>query len=110
MELVDSKKGEVLVLKVSGRLDAGTAPELEKSMIGFFDAGEKFFLVDFAGLDYISSVGLRVLLMSAKKAKAAGGKVVLCGLQEHVFEVFEIAGFTSIFEIFDDSDSAIVSF
>ncbi len=110
MEIIKSKNGEVAALSVSGRLDASTASELEKSLIDLFDAGEKFFLVDFAGLEYISSVGLRVLLMSAKKAKAAGGKVVLSGLQEHVSEVFEIAGFTAIFEIFDDSDAALASF
>ncbi len=110
MEIIKSKNGEVAALKVSGRLDASTASELEKSLIDLFDAGEKYILVDFAGLEYISSVGLRVLLMSAKKAKAAGGKVVLCGLQEHVSEVFEIAGFTAIFEIFDDSDAALGSF
>ncbi len=107
MEITSSKHEDIRILEITGRLDANTAPDLEKELLQHLEAEEKFFLVNFAGLDYISSVGLRVLLMAAKKAKSVGGKVVLSGLQEHVHEVFEIAGFTSIFQIFAGNEEAL---
>ncbi len=110
MEVNTSKHGEVMVMEVVGRLDAGTAPTLENELLQLLEAGNKDFLCDLEKLEYISSVGLRVLLMAAKKAKASGGKVVLNSLQEHVHEVFEIAGFTAIFPIFPTRDEAMSSF
>lgn len=110
MEIVTGKQDGKNIISVKGRLDANTSPELEKTLLAALDAGEKNFIADLSELDYISSVGLRVLLMTAKKAKSAGGKVVLCNLGEHVQEVFEIAGFTAIFPIFADLDEALTSF
>jgi len=110
MEISSKKHVNINLVQVSGRLDAGSSPDLEKELVSLLESGEKDFLLDFAELDYISSVGLRVLLMAAKKAKAAGGKIVLNSLREHVHEVFEIAGFTAIFPIFSDRDEALGSY
>jgi anti-sigma B factor antagonist len=110
MELNSSKHGDINLVIVSGRLDANSSPELEKELVTLIDAGEKDFLVDLAELDYISSVGLRVFLMAAKKAKASNGKVALTSLREHVLEVFEIAGFTAIFPISANREEALENF
>jgi anti-sigma B factor antagonist len=110
MEIVTDKQDGKNILQVSGRLDANTSPELEKKLLSMLDDGEKDYIADLAGLEYISSVGLRVLLMAAKKAKSAGGKVVLSNLNEHVHEVFEIAGFTAIFPIFASLDEALTNY
>ena len=110
MEIVTDKRDGKHIISVKGRLDATTSPELERALLTALDAGEKDYIADLAGLEYISSVGLRVLLMAAKKAKASGGKVVLCSLNDHVREVFEIAGFTAIFPIFDGVDEALTGF
>jgi len=110
VELNSSRHGEVNLIQVTGRLDANSSPELEKELITLLESDEKFFLIDLAELDYISSVGLRVLLMVAKKAKALGGKVALNSLREHVLEVFEIAGFTAIFPIFASREEALENF
>lgn len=110
MELVTGKQDGKNILHVKGRLDATSSPVLEKELLALIEAGEKDYIADFAGLEYISSVGLRVLLMAAKKAKSAGGKVVLCGLNEHVYEVFEIAGFTAIFPIFSQIEEAVQNY
>lgn len=110
MEIRTGKRDDKSVLHVRGRLDATGGPLLEKELLALLAAGEKDYIADLSELDYISSVGLRVLLIAAKKAKEAGGKVVLSGLSEHVREVLEIAGFTAIFTIFADLDEAVSGF
>ena len=110
MKIQDYKKGAIVVFEVTGRLDSVTSNELEKELLSHLQGGEKNLLIDFAGLDYISSAGLRVLLMAAKKAKTAGGRVMLANLVSNVKEVFEIAGFTSIFPIFNSQDEALSAF
>lgn len=109
MDIIEAKKGDMLVIEIVGRLDAATSPTLEKKFKDVLDGGEKSFLIDMKEMDYISSVGLRVLLVLAKKSKGIGGRVLLCGLQEQVYEVFEISGFTTIFSIFKDQNEAIGS-
>ena len=56
-------------------------------------------VVDFSGLDYINSTGMRVLLILAKKLAASRGELVLCSMQEHILEVFKISGFNQILKI-----------
>lgn len=110
MKIQDHKKGAIAVFEVEGRLDSVTSSELEKELLSHLQGGEKNLLIDFTGLDYISSAGLRVLLMATKKAKTAGGRVVLANLVSNVKEVFDIAGFTSIFPIFQSQDEALAAF
>ncbi len=102
-----AKEGNICILNIEGRLDAATSPQLEKEIKSMLEGGEINFVMELSKLEYISSVGLRVLLMTTKKAGAAGGKVTLCALQEHVQEVFEIAGFTAIFPVFSTRDEAV---
>ena len=72
------------------------------------DAGNDRLLIELSQLEYISSAGLRVLLVVAKRIQQKGGKVVLCALVPNVKEVFEISGFSSIFKIFDNTADATV--
>ncbi|MBM4124275.1 MAG: STAS domain-containing protein [Nitrospira sp.] len=110
MEITEQKKGPVVVLTLKGRLDASTAGRLEEKLLALIDGGEKQFVGNFLELDYISSAGLRVLLMAAKRLKSGSGKIVLSSLKDHIREVFEIAGFVTIFPIFDMEDEAVKSF
>lgn len=107
MEFENEKKGDHLVLKVKGRMDAVTAPEFEKECTGYIDEGERSFVVDLGGLDYISSAGLRSILSTAKKLKANQGKIVFCGLQGMVQEVFKVSGFSSMFPVAATVDEAV---
>ncbi|HZU64181.1 MAG TPA: STAS domain-containing protein [Novosphingobium sp.] len=93
-------------LSLSGRLDSATANDLEQVLLPLFAAPAPTVLVDFAGLGYISSAGLRVVLMAAKRAKQAGGRLMLCGLSSAVREVFEISGFLKILEVSDSRAEA----
>ena len=68
---------------------------------------EKDFVIDFAGLDYISSAGLRVILATTKKLKEKEGKLLLSSLKDIVKEVFEISGFTAIIPIYDSVETAL---
>ena len=108
MEIVKTgNENNALVVKVTGRMDAVTAPEFEKTMGLWIDAGEKCFVVDLSSLEYISSAGLRNILVIAKKLKAINGKILLAAMEESVNEVFTISGFDSIIPIYDTVQSAI---
>ena len=85
------------VIRPEGRLDTVTAPELE-TVIKDTLPGLKELTLDFEGLDYISSAGLRVLL-SAQKAMNAQGEMKLCNVNETVMEIFEVTGFSDILTI-----------
>lgn len=86
-----------ITLKVSGRLDTTTAPSLEMIVTETVVACENLVL-DFAGLEYISSAGLRVIL-KAQKAMAAKGGMKLLHVNETIMEIFEITGFSDILTI-----------
>jgi anti-anti-sigma factor len=107
MEIKDRKAGETVVVTVTGRIDAVTAPEFEKRLSGWIAGGEKLFLLNFAGLDYISSAGLRSLLSTAKKLRGNQGRIILAGMQEVVAEVIRVAGFDSLFPVFASEEEAL---
>lgn len=104
MELKESKKGNSLVIEIIGRLDTSNYGELESNLLAALENGEKNMVINCSGLNYVSSSGLRVFLMALKKIKSVEGHFALCGLQDNVREIFEIAGFTSIFRIFNTLD------
>ncbi len=110
MNIREDKKDQVMVLAIEGRLDSITSGTLEKKFLAVMEAGEKNIVVDFTSMDYISSAGLRVLLMAAKKTAKMGGKVVLAALCDNVREVFDIAGFSSIFTITGSQEEATQAF
>ncbi len=106
MEISERKAGGVCVVGLQGKLDSGTSETVAQRLQHLIDAGERRLVVDGETLDYISSTGLRVLLVAAKRLKAVDGKIVLSSLKPHILEVFEIAGFKSIFPIYSDADQA----
>lgn len=101
MEITQKKQNEKLIITLNGRLDANTAGSLEQALVPLIKSGEKEFVLDMDKLEYISSAGLRVLLMCMKMLRKQDGKMVLAGMKEFIKEVFDIAGFTPIFEIVD---------
>lgn len=83
----------------SGQGGCDKRPSVEQALVGVIDQGEKRLVLDCAGLDFISSAGLRSLLLAVKKMKAAGGGISLAALQPNVKEVFDISGFSALFTI-----------
>jgi anti-anti-sigma factor len=98
MNIQKAQNGESTTLTLSGRLDTTTATQLQTALIPEFDAA-KTVVLDFAGLEYVSSAGLRVLLMGEKTAKAKGCKQTLVNVSEEIMEVFEMTGFAGILNI-----------
>ena len=94
----------------AGRLDSNNAAAFEKEILAAIDAGETSILLDFADLAYISSAGLRIVLLTAKKTKAVSGKLVLCNLNESINEVFLVSGFNAILDIQTSKDAALARF
>jgi len=96
MQIDKQLDGGTLTLKVSGRLDTNTSPDLEAAL-AFDGVSEVRF--DFAGLEYISSAGLRVLMAAHKAMAASGGTMKICSPNAMVRGVFDITGLSGIFEI-----------
>ena len=97
MVLNQEMRDDCLILRPVGRLDNSSSPELDKVVGEQVDAGIKRIVFDFSDMDYISSAGLRVVLMAGKRLRAARGAVALSGMRELVREVFEISGFINLF-------------
>lgn len=97
MNIQQTQEGPKLTIALQGRLDTITAPQLEKTVKGALD-GVTELVFDFAGLDYLSSAGLRVIL-SAQKIMNKQGRMVVRHVNETIREVFEVTGFINILTI-----------
>ena len=97
LNIEKTRQDDALTLTLTGRLDTATAPELEEVLRNGLE-GVRSLLLDFTGLDYISSAGLRVLL-GAQKVMNRQGEMKLRGVNETITEIFDITGFTDILTI-----------
>ena len=107
MEITEARERGVVVVAPVGRIDSTTSDRLEQHLLTLVAAGERRIVVDFAGVEYISSAGLRVMLALAKKMKDARGLVALCGMGEPVKMVFSLAGFLPLFAVDGSRDAAV---
>ena len=97
MTIEKNFSNNVTTIKINGRLDTTTAPELE-SVIDECVEGTQELLMDFSDLEYVSSAGLRVIL-KAQKLMNARGSMKLVNVNETIMEVFDITGFADILTI-----------
>ncbi len=110
MQISVKTTNNVKVLAFEGRLDTQTSPDAQQQLTGLIEEGETKILVNLEKLDYISSAGLRVLLVVAKRLKATDGELRICGLNEVVMEVFDISGFDMILPISASESEALEGF
>lgn len=96
MILQDEKTNDILTVALTGRLDGTTSKGVEDHLLNAIDAGARRVVLDLSGLDYVSSAGLRVFMMAAKRLKTAGGSIMACGLKPSIQELFQIADFTRL--------------
>lgn len=101
---------QIILLCPQGRLDALTARQLGTDLEQHLSNGQTHLIIDFKDTRYISSHGLRVLLETQKQARENGGGLKLCGLNPRLFEIFEMAGFDRMFEIFETVEQAEQAF
>jgi anti-sigma B factor antagonist len=110
MKIETRELKHVSVVKVLGRVDSATAPDLEKSLQGLVDSDRNQIVLDLQETEYMSSAGLRVLVTMLKAAKKNGGDLRLSQLSLRVKEVLELAGLTPVFGIYPDVVEAVGSF
>ncbi len=99
MRIGEEKDGGALVIAPEGRVDSVSSSELEKLVVSRIEGGERRLVLDLSGVEYISSAGLRVLLMAAKRLKEPPAGLVLCGMGPSVRTVLELAGFLPLFAV-----------
>ena len=107
MEISDSQSGAVRILSPAGRLDTETSNTLQERWLELIDKGDRWFVLDAADLAYVSSSGLRVILVAAKRLKEVSGGIVICGLNPRLQQVFDMTGFTSMFPIHSTREEAV---
>jgi anti-anti-sigma factor len=95
------------VLQVVGRLDGGTAGEFEQICRRWIAPGDRNMVLDFSGVEYISSAGLSTVLAAGKAMDAQRGRLLLCGLAPRMRQVFLFSGFDALFPLFDTFEEAI---
>ena len=100
-------RGPMQVFRPVGRLDNATSGDLEALLVEKLDSGCTGIVLDLADLDYVSSAGLRVILMTGKRLRGAGGRLVLARLRESVRDLFEMSGFLSLFPITESVEEAV---
>ena len=110
MEVTVVQLEPVAVIAVQGPVDGLTAEPLTQSLAAHIAAGHSRMVVDFSGVHYISSAGLRALLMTLKGCRAKGGDFRLAAVQPAVQQVLSIAGFAKLLQSFDDVASAVGSY
>ncbi len=99
MQITTEQVDTTLVVVPAGRLDSNHATGFEKTVTDYVRNGERRIVIDLSQIDYISSAGLRVVLMLVKQLKSSNGSLVLCGMKPSIKEVFDISGFSKILQI-----------
>ena len=110
MEINESKVNDINTVAPVGHIDSETAKDFEDGVGRILDGGATNLMIDFSGVEYINSAGLRVLLMAAKRLQSGSGKFVLAALNEKVMSILEVSGFDRILEIHSTTDAALSSF
>jgi anti-anti-sigma factor len=109
MEIHDERVGDTCVVTATGRLDGGASAAFAERVGTLIANDRPKLLIDFSGVDFVTSAGLRAVLVLVKKVKAAGGAFALCGVQDSVREVLDITGFTSMIAIHPARNDAIAA-
>lgn len=101
------REGSATVMQVNGRIDAVTAPGFEQACLEAVGGGEKLVVVDFGGVQFLSSAGLRSLLLIGKQLRESGGVLRLANVPSDISRVFELSNFYSLFPRFDSVEKAV---
>ncbi len=94
------------IVSISGKINALTAPDFEKYLKNLVESGSRKLILDFSDVEYVSSAGLRSVLIITKMLKSKRGSLILASLQLSVKEVFEISGFTAIIPVVSSLEEA----
>lgn len=90
---------DATVLAPRPGVDSSTAKQFEETLLAAIERGSGKVVIDFSDLDYISSAGLRTIIIGAKAARSKGGKLILCSMRNHIRTVFDTSGFAKLVPI-----------
>lgn len=100
----------VSILDISGELDAHTASQLENTLKSLIDNENYSIVVNCSGLDYIASAGLGVFMAYIEDVRSLGGDIKLTDMNDRVYNVFDLLGFPTLYDILDSEQEALQSF
>lgn len=101
--------GDATLMTIEGRVDQQTAGAFQEALLTAIDDAAAGLALDFSAVDYISSVGLRALMIGAKESKSADKAIAVAGLQPMVQEVFQISRFDKVIKTFDTTHAALAA-
>lgn len=107
MEITEKEVNGIQILSLSGSLDASTSSALEQRFNSLVSATNHNFILEMKDMEYVSSGGLRVILVITKKLKALGGAVVLAGLNSSIEELINMTGFSSLVKMAEGEEQAL---
>jgi anti-anti-sigma factor len=110
VHIIEETRGDVLILRMSGRLDAISSPIAECKVFDFINKGQYKLLLDLAEIELISSAGMRMLLSVTKKLKTTSGKLILCSVNPSVIEVLKMSGFNHVLELAGNEENGLRKF
>jgi len=110
VEIIEEIQDDINIYRLKGRLDSNTAQGFEQKLFQAISDGSKRMIVDFKDLSYISSDGIRVILIATKAIKREEGQIMFCCMRDYVKEVFEIAGIGSLLPVVATMDDALKVF
>jgi len=111
MEVTSQQFKHCDLVSIHGRVDSATAPKLSEALDALSDEGRFKIVIDMKGLEYMSSAGFRALIAAQRNCKRYNrGEVVLTNVPENIHSALELAGFTTLFKIFEDVTTAVGSF
>jgi anti-sigma B factor antagonist len=111
MEITSQELKHCDLIKVIGRVDSSTAPDFSHALDKSNQAGQFNIVIDMSELEYMSSAGFRALIASQKNCKHYNrGELVLVAVPDRIRDALELAGFTELFKVFNDSVTAVGSF
>ena len=108
MEIKEAgKEKNMKIISLEGKMDAISAPEFEDQMSEWLEQGETSFIINLGEVNYMSSAGLRSILIVAKKLKEQDGKLIFVNLREEVQKIFRISGFSSMIPTYESLEAAL---
>ena len=110
METTIKESGNVKIVLFDGELDSTSSSAADEELSKLRDDGAKKVLINFEKLDFISSAGLRILLSTAQILKKVGGELRVCSLNKTIQDIFNVSGFVTLLNVFEDESQALANF
>ena len=110
MQITETIQNQTSIVTISGSVDALTSGEVIQYLTNDISAGKKQIVLDLSQVDFMSSAGLRAILVTLKESRKQGGNLYLASAQPGVEKILKMSGFTSIVKTFSSVDAAVAEF